>query len=52
MSATTVSLHSYLSLYGNQLQQLPAAVFSGLTSLRSLTCVVVCLENVFVYNCV
>jgi hypothetical protein len=39
--------HSSLDLYGNQLQQLPAGVFSSLTSLRSLTCVVVCIENVF-----
>ncbi len=37
--------HSTLSLYGNQLQQLPAAVFSGLTSLRSHV-VFVCNENV------
>ena len=37
--------HSYLSLNGNQLQQLPAAVFSGLTSLRSHV-VFVCNENV------
>ena len=37
--------HSTLSLNGNQLQQLPAAVFSGLTSLRSHV-VFVCNENV------
>ena len=37
--------HSTLYLYGNQLQQLPAAVFSGLTSLRSHV-VFVCNENV------
>jgi hypothetical protein len=37
---------SYLSFYKNQLQQLPPGVFSSLTSLRSLTCVVECIENV------
>jgi hypothetical protein len=37
--------HSSLFLYGNQLQQLPAAVFSGLTSLRSHV-VFVCNEHV------
>jgi hypothetical protein len=34
--------HSNLDLSSNQLQQLPPGVFSILTSLRSLTCVVVC----------
>jgi hypothetical protein len=36
---------SYLDLYNNQLQQLHPGVFSDLTSLRSLTCVVVCIDN-------
>jgi hypothetical protein len=44
--------HSSLELYGNQLQQLPTGVFSSLTSLRSLTCVVACIENVCVHVCV
>jgi hypothetical protein len=44
--------HSDLDLQGNQLQQLPPSVFSSLTSLRSLTCVVVCIENVCVHSCV
>ncbi len=39
--------HSTLSLYLNQLQQLPAAVFSNLTSLRSHV-EFVCHENVFI----
>ena len=43
---------SSLNLRGNQLQQLPAGVFSSLTSLRSLTCVVVCIESVCVHVCV
>jgi hypothetical protein len=47
-----VLCYSYLSLQNNQLQQLPAGVFSNLTSLRSLTCVVVCIENVCVHVCV
>ena len=38
--------HSSLDLGSNQRQQLPPGVFSDLTSLRSLTCVVVCIENV------
>ncbi len=37
--------HSDLNLQSNQLQQLPPGVFSSLTSLRSLTCVVECIEN-------
>jgi hypothetical protein len=44
--------HSSLDLGSNQLQQLPPGVFSDLTSLRSLTCVVVCVENVCVHACV
>ncbi len=44
LRALTIFFHfvcrSMLYLYGNQLQQLPAGVFSSLTSLRSLTCVV------------
>ena len=36
--------HSYLSLYGNQLQQLPEAVFLNLIFLRSHV-VFVCNEN-------
>jgi hypothetical protein len=44
--------HSSLSLSSNQLQQLPPGVFSSLTSLRSLTCVVACIENVCVHVCV
>jgi hypothetical protein len=44
--------HSSLDLSRNQLQQLPAGVFSSLTSLRSLTCVVACIENVCVHVCV
>ncbi len=44
--------HSSLDLGGNQLQQLPAGVFSNLTSLRSLTCVVACIEKVCVHVCV
>ena len=46
--------HSYLDLGSNQLRELPPGVFSDLTFLRSLTCVVVfvCLENVCVHNCV
>jgi hypothetical protein len=43
--------HSSLDLGSNQLQQLPPGVFSDLTSLRSLTCVVVCIENVCVHIC-
>ncbi len=43
---------SWLDLGSNQLQQLPPGVFSNLTSLRSLTCVVECIENVCVYSCV
>ena len=42
---------STLNLAWNQLQQLPAGVFSSLTSLRSLTCVVACIENVCVHIC-
>jgi hypothetical protein len=41
-----------LGLTSNQLQQLPTGVFSSLTSLRSLTCVVACIENVCVHSCV
>jgi hypothetical protein len=37
--------HSSLELSSNQLQQLPPGVFSSLTSLRSLTCMVACIEN-------
>ena len=44
--------HSFLDLRYNQLQQLPPGVFSSLTSLRSLTCVVACIENVCVHVCV
>jgi hypothetical protein len=44
--------HSNLDLSSNQLQQLPPGVFSSLTSLRSLTCVVVCIKNVCVHHCV
>ena len=43
---------SALYLYYNQLQQLPSDVFSSLTSLRSLTCVFECIENVCVHVCV
>jgi hypothetical protein len=41
-----------LYLNNNKLQQLPPGVFSNLTSLRSLTCVVECIENVCVRICV
>ena len=44
--------HSSLDLDSNQLQQLPPGVFSSLTSLRSLTCVVECVEIVCVHSCV
>jgi hypothetical protein len=44
--------HSSLGLSNNQLQQLPPGVFSDLTSLRFLTCVVVCMENLCVPICV
>ena len=47
-----VLCYSSLHLQNNQLQQLPPGVFSNLTSLRSLTCVVVCIENVCVHVCV
>ena len=47
-----VLCHSDLDLGNNQLQQLPPGVFSSLTSLRSLTCVVACIENVCVHVCV
>ncbi len=51
--ALTIFLcRSMLNLQSNQLQQLPAGVFSSLTSLRSLTCVVVCIENVCEHVCV
>jgi hypothetical protein len=43
---------SILVLAGNQLQQLPPGVFSSLTSLGSLTCVVICIEIVCVHICV
>ena len=45
---TFLLCHSSLDLGSNQLQQLPPGVFSSLTSLRSLTCVVACIENVCV----
>ncbi len=44
--------NSSLDLRWNQVQQLPPGVFSSLTSLRSLTCVVECIENVCVHVCV
>ena len=47
-----VLCYSYLDLQNNQLQQLPPGVFSNLTSLRSLTCMVVSIENVCVHVCV
>ena len=42
--------HSSLDLARNQLQQLPPNVFSSLTSLGSLTCVVACIEIVCVHS--
>ena len=56
-SGSLVDLHllfcrSALNLSSNQLQQLPTGVFSSLKSLRSLTCVVECVEIVCVHSCV